>query len=37
VFSIFWYLGQKSAPLLDKLDREWPLETSGYLVTARKA
>ena len=32
----FWYLGQKVAPLLDKLDRNWALETSGYYVTARK-
>lgn len=32
----FWYLGQKMAPLLDKLDRNWALETSGYYVTARK-
>ena len=33
----FWYLGQKTAPLLDKLDRNWELEASGYYVTARKA
>jgi SAM-dependent methyltransferase len=32
----FWYLGQKAAPLLDKLDRNWALETSGYYVTAKK-
>lgn len=32
----FWYLGQKVAPLLDKLDCNWALETSGYYVTARK-
>ncbi|MDD5112653.1 MAG: methyltransferase domain-containing protein [Methylobacter sp.] len=32
----FWYLGQKSAPILDKLDHNWELETSGYFVTARK-
>ena len=32
----FWYLGQKVAPLLDKLDRNWALETSGYYLTARK-
>ncbi len=31
-----WYLGQKAAPLLDKLDRNWALETSGYFVTATK-
>lgn len=32
----FWYLGQKMAPLLDKLDRNWAAETSGYYVTAQK-
>jgi SAM-dependent methyltransferase len=31
-----WYLGQKVAPYLDKLDKNWPTETSGYFVTARK-
>lgn len=31
-----WYIGQKSAPLLDKLDKNWALETSGYFVTAKK-
>jgi len=31
-----WYLGQKMAPWLDRLDRNWALETSGYYVTARK-
>ena len=36
VFSIFWYVGQKLAPLLDKLDRNWALEAAGYFVTARK-
>lgn len=36
VFSVFWYIGQKIAPLLDKLDRNWALETPGYFVTARK-
>jgi len=33
----FWYLGQVCAPYLDKLDRNWTLETTGYYVTARKA
>lgn len=32
----FWYVGQKIAPLLDKLDRDWALETCGYFVTAQK-
>ena len=36
VFSIFWYVGQKLAPLLDKLDQNWELEAPGYFVTARK-
>ncbi len=36
VFSVCWYIGQKVAPLLDRLDRDWALETSGYFVTARK-
>jgi len=31
-----WYLGQKAAPLLDKLDKNWALEASGYFVTAKK-
>jgi SAM-dependent methyltransferase len=36
VFSIFWFVGQTLAPLLDKLDRNWAAETCGYFVTARK-
>lgn len=32
----FWALGQLLAPYLDKLDRNWNLETSGYYVIARK-
>lgn len=36
VFSVFWYLGQKLAPLLDRLDRNWDWETTGFYVTARK-
>jgi SAM-dependent methyltransferase len=31
-----WYLNQKAAPYLDKLDRNWAAETSGYFVTAKK-
>lgn len=31
----FWFLGQVLAPLLDRLDRNWCLETTGYFVTAR--
>jgi len=32
----FWYLNQIAAPYLDKLDKCWPMEASGYFVTARK-
>lgn len=32
----FWYLGQKLAPFLDKLDRNWALEAPGFFVTAKK-
>ncbi|SHJ54120.1 methyltransferase domain-containing protein [Cycloclasticus pugetii] len=32
----FWYVGQKLAPILDKLDKNWAAETNGYYVTARK-
>ncbi|MCF6351475.1 MAG: class I SAM-dependent methyltransferase [Cyclobacteriaceae bacterium] len=35
-FIPIWYLGQKIAPRLDKLDKNWMLETMGYFVTARK-
>ena len=37
VFRVCWYVGQKIAPLLDRLDRDWTLEASGYCVTARKS
>jgi SAM-dependent methyltransferase len=36
ILSVFWYLGQKAAPYLDKLDRKWELEATGYFVTAKK-
>jgi len=36
IFAICWYVGQKLAPLLDKLDKNWALEAPGYYVTARK-
>jgi hypothetical protein len=32
-----WYLDQKAAPYLDKLDKNWAAESSGYFVTARKS
>jgi SAM-dependent methyltransferase len=31
-----WFVGQLLAPLLDKLDRCWNAETSGFFVAARK-
>jgi SAM-dependent methyltransferase len=34
--GVGWYVGQKLAPVLDKLDKDWALEASGYYVTARK-
>jgi hypothetical protein len=36
VFSIIWFVNQKLAPVLDKMDRNWALEAPGYFVTARK-
>ena len=36
LFLCLMYIGQKLAPVLDRLDRNWALETSGYFVTARK-
>ncbi|NKE68735.1 class I SAM-dependent methyltransferase [Ramlibacter sp. RBP-2] len=36
VFSVFWFAGQKLAPLLDRLDDDWALEACGYYVTARR-
>lgn len=32
----FWYIGQVLAPQLDKIDKQWELETSGFYVVARK-
>jgi hypothetical protein len=34
--KLFWYVGQKSAPYLDKLDKDWQAETQGYYVVASK-
>jgi len=31
-----WYIGQRLAPILDKLDLDWAAETCGYSVTATK-
>ena len=33
----FWYVGQKIAPYLDNLDKNWEAETTGYFVVARKS
>lgn len=32
----FWFLLQKLAPLLDKIDKNWSLETMTYYVIAKK-
>ena len=32
----FWFLGQKTAPYLDKLDRHWELETQAFSLVAKK-
>ncbi len=31
-----WFVGQCTAPLLDRLDRDWSLEASAFWVVARK-
>ncbi len=36
LFGVAWYLGQRAAPILDRLDRDWALESTGYFVTASK-
>jgi len=36
ILWIIWNLNQIIAPLLDKLDKRWNLETSGYFVIAKK-
>lgn len=36
IFSAVWYLGQSCAPHLDKLDKNWSLDCTGYFVTAKK-
>jgi SAM-dependent methyltransferase len=33
----FWFLGQIIAPYLDNIDRNWELESTGYVVIAKKA
>jgi SAM-dependent methyltransferase len=34
--GVVWYLDQKLAPVLDRLDERWELEATGYFVIARK-
>ena len=36
ILHVVWYLSQKAAPFLDKLDQNWDAETQGYFVIARK-
>ncbi|WP_309499586.1 methyltransferase domain-containing protein [Sulfurovum sp.] len=36
LLQIIWYLTQKAAPYLDKLDKNWQAEAQGYFVLARK-
>lgn len=36
VFTPFWYAGQALAPTLDRLDRNWAADATGYFVTAKK-
>jgi len=36
ILTPFWYIGQVCAPYLDKIDRNWSRETTGYYVIARK-
>ncbi len=32
----FWTIGQLIAPILDKLDKNWQKEATGYFITAKK-
>jgi hypothetical protein len=36
ILRMGWFVGQKCAPFLDHLDRNWQLESNAYYVTARK-
>ena len=36
VLMPFWFFGQVIAPRLDKFDKNWALETTGYNVIAKK-
>ncbi len=36
VSKAFWYVAQRAAPVLDKLDKNWEREAAWYFVTAKK-
>lgn len=36
LFRPFWYVSQKIAPYLDKLDKDWEKESQSYFVIAKK-
>lgn len=36
LFRPFWYISQKIAPYLDKLDNDWEKESQSYFVIAKK-
>ena len=36
IFTFIWFISQKLASTLDKLDKDWALESAGYTVLARK-
>lgn len=36
IWAPAWYLAQVAAPHLDRLDKHWAAETTGYFVTAAK-
>ena len=36
LFQPMWFIGQKIAPMLDKLDKNWAAESQGYYVVAKK-
>jgi len=36
VLKCLWYVGQKLAPILDRIDKNWDAETTGYFIVAIK-
>lgn len=36
ILHAVWYISQKSAPYLDRLDKNWKAETQGFFVVATK-